>query len=204
MEIIKRSETKFERNSRSDDRFSPVIIIELEKDGTKKFIKTSDHIDKKCGIDYYDIKSTYKDAYDFKHCHGSFIVSLCTDKTININHPNRLTSESTHIVQGCFEMRHDNWWKYPIKKWRVYTRKDYHLQFFKTWEDYLEVVNKLDEYLFRSQEILGDKSLFDFFYPIVKPHLKDGVDAFNSEGSLMVADIKIHEVYLKMLNKNSR
>ena len=78
------------------------------------------------------------------------------------------------------------------------------MQFFKTWEDYLEVVDKLSKYLFKSQEILKGKSLFDFFSEIVTPHLKDGVEAFDSEGSLIVADSKIHAAYLKMLNKNRR
>ena len=195
-------ETKFERNSRNDNTFTPAMIKELEKHGTRKFVKTSKKRDKVFGVDYDDVLSLNKDAYDFKHCHGCFIASLCTDGTININHPNRPTSESTHIVQGCFEMRYANWWKYPIKKWRVYTRMEYHLQFFKTWEDYLEVVDKISKYLFKNQDVLEGKSLFDFFSEIVTPHLKEGVEAFNSEGNLIVADSKIHAAYLKMLNKN--
>ncbi len=200
MESTEEKETKFQRNSRNDNLYSPFAVGHVEKIiPNSKLVKTTNKVDRENGFDYYDENSPNK--YDMKHCHGSFMVSLCTNGTINIMNPHRLTSESTHIVQGCYIMKSVVWVMNPIKKIKIFTKTEYNLQYFKTLEDYVELVSILNYYLFKDVEILGGKNLFEFFYNIITPYLKDGVEAFNCEGSLMVADSKLHEVYLKMLNK---
>ena len=191
----------YKRNKKNDDTYSPFAVGRVEKiiPGSK-LIKTSDKVDKEKGYDYYDENSPNK--YDMKHCHGSFIVSLCINGTINIMNPHRLTSESTHIVQGCYIMKSINWVMNPIKRIKIFPKMEYNLQYFKTAEGYRELVKKLDFYLFKNVDVLDGRNLFEFFYDIVTPYLKDGVEAFNCEGCLMVADSKTHAIYLKMLNKN--
>lgn len=199
----------FEKNSQNDIKFSEFAKGQIEKNKNIKLEKTSKKIDKETGVDWKDLNS--KNLYDFKHFFGSFIVGICKGKgkekdkdKINITHPHRLTTLSTHLAQGHYKMGENNYIEHPFKKFKVMTREQYILQYFNSFDSYKELITKLDYYLFKDIEILNGESILNYFSKIITPYLKEGIEIFENRKAIFLGDRETYIKYLEMIEKTKK
>lgn len=166
----------FEDNKESGGLFESYCKRMYARKGIT-LVSTDNKTDREYGIDCYD-KDNPENTYDFKNSYGSFIVGRCSNGTININNPWRLTTQAKFIIQGYFNFKLGlDAYKNPIKKVNTYTVLDYKLQYIKDTESITELQGKLNKLLYKRPEIeiiKGD--FFDFFKDIIKPYIREDVD----------------------------